>query len=237
MPIIQPQDTTAAYFFKLWPWIEANKNRLIFGAVIVVIAGFFIAFCFWQQNQKELAAGQALTEAVVSTPLNVNASQLADSYSKVAADFPGTRAGERAAAQSAAVLFEAGKYPEAQAKFEQFLREHPDSVYSPQAALGVAASLDAQGKTDLASSAYQRVISRFSDPNAVSAAKFALAQIGERQGKLAAAENLYEEVARSNPNGSLGSEAAIRATELKTKLPPASTPTTPPLSLNLNTKP
>ena len=226
-----------AYFYKLWPWIEANKNRLIGVGVIVIVAGFAISFYFWRQNQKELAAGQALTEVLVSITPNANASQLADSYSKIAADFPGTRAGERAAAQSAAVLFEAGKYPEAQSKFEQFLRTHPDSVYSPQAALGVAASLDAQGQTDLAFSAYQRVISRFPDPNAVSAAKFALAQIGERQGKLAAAENLYEEVARSNPNGSIGSEAAMRAMELKTKLPPASIPTTPPLSFNLNTKP
>jgi TolA-binding protein len=217
--------------------MEANKNRFIFGAVIIIIAGFLIAFYLWRQNQKELAAGQALTEAVVSAPQNANASQLADSYSKIAADYPGTRAGERAAAQSAAVLFEAGKYAEALAQFQQFLKTHPDSVFSPQAALGVAASLDAQGKTDLASSAYQRVISRFPDPNAVSAAKFALAQIGERQGKFAAAENLYEEVARNNPNSSLGSEAAMRAMELKTKLPPASAPTTPPLSLNLSTTP
>jgi TolA-binding protein len=234
---MQPQETTTAYFFKLWPWIEANKNRLIFGAVIAVIAGFLIAFHLWRQNQKELAAGQALTEAVASTPPNANASQLAGSYSKIAVDFPDTRAGERAAAQSAAVLFEAGKYTESLAEFQQFLKAHPDSVFSPQAALGVAASLDAQGKTDLASSAYQRVISRFPDPNTVSTAKFALAQIDERQGKLAAAENLYEEVARSNPNGSLGSEAAMRAMELKTKLPPASTPGAPPLSLNFNTKP
>jgi len=234
---MQPQETTAAYFFKLWPWIEANKNRLIFGAVIIVIAGFFVAFFFWRQNQKELAAGQALTEVVVSTPPNANTGQLADSYSKIAADFPGTRAGERATAQNAASLFEAGKYSEALAQFQQFLKIYPDSVFSPQAALGVAASLDAQGKTDLASSAYQRVISRFPDPNAVSVAKFALAQISERQGKLAAAENLYEEVARSNPNGSLGSEAGIRAMELKAKLPPASTPSVPPSSLNLNTQP
>ena len=63
---MQAQETTTAYFFKLWPWIEANKNRLIFGAVIIVIAVFFIACYFWRQNQKELAAGQALTEAVVS---------------------------------------------------------------------------------------------------------------------------------------------------------------------------
>jgi len=234
MPVIQPQDTTMAYLYKLWPWVEANKNRLIGAGIIAVIAGFIISFYFWRQNQNEIAAGEALTEAAISTPPNANASQLADSYSKIVADFPGTRAGERAAVQSAAVLFEAGKYAEALAQFQQFVKIHPDSVFSPQAALGVAASLDAQGKTDLASSAYERVISRFSDPNAASTAKFALAQIGERQGKLAAAENFYEEVARSNPNSSLGSEAAMRAMELKTKLPPASTPSAPPLSLNLN---
>ena len=234
---MQAQETTTAYLFKLWPWMEANKNRLIFGAVIVVIAGFVAAFFFWRQNQKELAAGQALTEVIVSTPPNANVSQLADSYSKIAADFPGTHAAERAAAQSAAALFEAGKYPEALAQFQQFLKTYPDSVFSPQAALGVAASLDAQGKTDLASSAYQRVISRFPDPNAVSAAKFALAQISEQQGKLAAAENLYEEVARGNPNGSLGLEAGQRAMELQTKLPPASTPGIPSSPLNPNTKP
>jgi TolA-binding protein len=175
---------------------------------------------------------------LISIQPNANAGQLADSYSKIAADFPGTRAGERAAAQSAAALFEAGKYPEALAQFQQFLKIYPDSIFSPQAELGVAASLDAQGETDLASSAYQRVISRFSDPNAVSIAKFALAQIDERQGKLAAAENLYEEVAHNNPNGSLGSEARQRAMGLKTKLPPASSSgSTAPLSLNLNPQP
>ena len=234
---MQVQDTSTAYLFKLWPWIEANTNRLIYGAVIIVATGILIAFYFWHQNQNEIAAGQALTELLTSTPSDSDAGQLADAYLKIAANFPGTRAGGRAVMQGAAALFEAGKYLEAQAQFKKYLETHPGDVFCAQAALGVAASLDAQGKTDLAASAYQRVISGFSDLNAVNVAKFALAQIGEQQGKLAAAENLYEEVARSNPNDSLGSEAAMRAMELKTKLPPASATTTPPLSLDLNTKP
>ncbi|MGA3163395.1 MAG: tetratricopeptide repeat protein [Verrucomicrobiota bacterium] len=233
----QPQDTTTAYLYKLWPWIEANKNRLIGGGVIVIIAGFVISFYFWQQNQKEIAAGQALTELVASTPPDSNASQLADAYLKIAANFPGTRAGGRAAMQGAEALFEAGKYTEAQAQFEKYLETHPGDAFCAQAALGVAASLDAQGKTDLAASAYQRVISGFSDLNAVNVAKFALAQIDERQGRLADAENLYEYVAHNNPNGSSGSEAALRAMELKTRLQPASTSTASPSSFNLNTKP
>jgi predicted negative regulator of RcsB-dependent stress response len=204
---MQVQDTSTAYLFKLWPWIEANTNRLIYGAVIIVATGILIAFYFWHQNQNEIAAGQALTELLTSTPSDSDAGQLADAYLKIAANFPGTRAGGRAVMQGAAALFEAGKYLEAQAQFKKYLETHPGDVFCAQAALGVAASLDAQGKTDLAASAYQRVISGFSDLNAVNVAKFALAQIDERQGKLADAENLYEDVARSSPNGSSGSDA------------------------------
>ena len=52
-----------AYLYKLWPWVEANKNRLIGAGIIAVIAGFIISFYFWRQNQNEIAAGEALTEA------------------------------------------------------------------------------------------------------------------------------------------------------------------------------
>ena len=225
------------YVYKLWPWIEANTKRLIYVAVIIVATGILIAFYFWHQNQNEIAAGQALTELVTSAPLDSDAGQLADAYLKIAANFPGTRAGGRAVMQAAAALFEAGKYPEAQAQFKKYLETHPGDVFCAQAALGVAASLDAQGKTDLAAGAYQRVISGFSDMNAVNVAKFALAQIDERQGKLADAENLYEDIARSSPNGSSGSEAALRAMELKTKLQPASTSAAQSSTFNLNTKP
>jgi predicted negative regulator of RcsB-dependent stress response len=235
--IMQVQDAPTAYLFKLWPWIEANINRLIYGAVIIVATGILIAFYFWQQNQKEIAAGQALTELVASTPPDSDASQLAGAYLKIAVNFPGTRAGGRAAMQGAAALFEAGKYTEAQTQFKKYLETHPGDAFCAQAALGVAASLDAQEKTDLAASAYQRIINGFSDQNAVNVAKFALAQIDERQGRLADAENLYEDVARNNPNGSSGSEAALRAMELKTRLQPASTSTAPPSPFNLNTKP
>ena len=237
MPITQPQDTATAFLYKLWPWVEANKNRLIGAGVIAIVAGFITSFYFWQQNQKEIAAGQALTELVTATPPDSDAGQLADAYLKIAANFPGTRVGGRAAMQGAAALFEAGKYAEAQAQFKKYLETHPGDVFCAQAALGVAASLDAQGKTDLAAGAYQRVISGFSDMNAVNVAKFALAQIDERQGKLADAENLYEEVARSSPNGSSGSEAALRAMELKTRLQPASTSAAQSSTFNLNTKP
>jgi predicted TPR repeat methyltransferase len=89
--------------------------------------------------------------------------------------------------------------------------------------LGVATSLEAQGKLDLAAGTYQRAANT-SDAATVSAANFALGRIDEQQGKSAEALNFYTEVARANPEGTLGSEAALRVMELKSKLPIAAAP-------------
>ncbi|HLX95132.1 MAG TPA: tetratricopeptide repeat protein, partial [Verrucomicrobiae bacterium] len=123
-----------------------------------------------------------------------------------------------------------------QTQFQKYLDAYPDGVYAASAALGVASSLEAQGKSDLAAGAYQRVVSGFHDLNAVDLAKFALAKIDEQSGKPTDAENLFEDVARSNPNTPLGSEAAFRAFQLRTKLP-SSPSSNPPAPFNLSTQP
>jgi len=71
----------------------------------------------------------------------------------------------------------------------------------------------------------------------VDAAKFALAKIDEERGKLTDADSLYETVARNNPNTPLGSEAAFRAFQLRTKLQPVQSPGTSPAPFRLSTKP
>ena len=215
---MQSQETTATdFFFKLWPWFEANAKRLAYGAVFVVIAVFVFSFYSYRQNQNEIAAGQALTQASLSN----SSGELADACLKVAADYSGTVAGQRALLQGAAALFTSGKYADAQAQFQKFLDAYPDNSLSPQAMLGVAASLDAQGKTDAALNAYQHAAGQSSDVNVVASAKFALARLEEVRGKLAEAAKLYEEVARSYPNSSMGNEAGLRAMELKIKSPAA----------------
>jgi predicted negative regulator of RcsB-dependent stress response len=228
--IMELQDAPAAYFFKLWPKIEANWIRIALGGGVIIVVAVLISFYSWQRDQKEINAGKALTQFMMSAPHNVTVSQQADNILKIAGDYQGTIAGQRAWLQGAAMLFAAGRYADAQTQFQKFLDAHPDSFFAAQAALGVATGLDAQGKTDLAAGAYQRVINISSDVMVANSAKFALAQIDERQGKLADAMNLYEEVMRSNPNGSLGSEAGLRAMELKMKLssaPPSTAPAAP----------
>jgi len=223
--IMQAQDATTLFFLKLWPWVEAKKNQLIAAAVIIVIAGFAIWFVACQRESNEIAAGQALTQVILS-----GGAPTAEAYLKIAGQNPGTAAGQRALLQGAAALFDAAKFADAQTQFQKYLDAHPDSEFSGQAALGVAASLDAQGKTDLAVGAYQKVISSASDAQVVSAAKFGLARIEELQGRLNDALVLYQDVASANPSTSLGSEAAMRLMELKSKLSapaPASTPPAP----------
>ena len=221
---MQSQETTASdLVFKLWPWFEANQKRLAYGAALVIIAILVFSFYSYRQNQNEIAAGQALTQAVMSG----GGSGLAEACLKVAADYSGTAAGQRALLQGAAALFTSGNYADAQTQFQKFLDDYPDNFLAPQAAFGVAASLDAQGKTDLAIGAYQRAAGQVTDANVVASAKYALARIAEAQGKLAEAARLYEDVARSFQNSSVGSEAGMRAMELKLKLPAAPVATTP----------
>jgi predicted negative regulator of RcsB-dependent stress response len=210
---MQSQDAAAVYLFKLWPWIEANKKRILVGAGIIIAVILVFYFISSQREQNEIDAGKALTQAVVSG----NGGQLADAYLKIAADHPATLAGQRALLQAAATLFETGRYADAQTQFQNFLDAHADSAFSGQAALGVAASLDAQGKSDLAVAAYQRAVNSLSDTEGTGIAKLAIARIYETQGKPNDALSLYGEVMRANPNGALGSEASVWAMELQAR--------------------
>src|SRR5258708_509387 len=104
---MQTQDATTIYLLKLWPKIEANKNRII--AVASAIAWIFSV----QHEQKEVAAGEALTQLIVSQ----TAQQ--DAYFKIAADNSGTPAGQRTWLQGAAMLFSENKFAGAQTQFQK----------------------------------------------------------------------------------------------------------------------
>ena len=231
------QDAPANYFFKLWPKIEANWIRIALGGGVIIVIAMLISFYSWQRDQKEITAGKVMAQSMMTAPRNGSGGQQADLFLKIARDYQGTSAGQRALLQGATLLFEAGRYADAQTQFQKSLDAHPDSFFAAQAALGVATSLDAQGKTDLAAGAYQRIINTSSDVTAASSAKFALAQIDERQNKLTDALNLYEDLLRNNPNSSQASEAGLRAMELKMKLPAAPPSTAPAAPFKPATKP
>ncbi len=218
------QDATTLYLLKLWSWLEENKKVVIAGAVVVVIISFFFWFSSVQHTQKEIGAGQAIANLMVSP-----AGESPAAYQKIASDYSGTLGAQRAALQAAVMLFDQGNYADAQTQFQQFLDANPDSQFYNQALLGNAACLAAQGKSDLAITAYQRVISTApAGAPEMNAAQFAIAGIEESQGRLNDALNYYEDVAAADVTGTLGAEARQRVAALRNSQPAA-----PPVAIPL----
>lgn len=194
------QDTSTEILIKLWPWLEANKTRLIGGGAAIVLVAIIYSFVSWQHEQTEISAGEELTQLIITPPTTLDASQRADAFEQLATKYSGTEAGRRAQLQAAATLFDAGNYAAAQAQFQKFLDAASDPL-AASAALGVAASLEAQGKPDLATTAYLRVTSSYSGSPAGLQAEFSLGRLAEQQGKLSEAESYYDNAAQFGQAG------------------------------------
>jgi tetratricopeptide (TPR) repeat protein len=207
-----------------WVWFDKNRKPVLFGVVAVAVAGVVASTMVWSRNQKELSAGEALSQALLAQVSSGGRTDAAAGLLRVASSYAGTSAGAQALLLGAGALFASGKHAEAQAPFEQFVRGYVSSPLMPQAKLGVAACLAAQGKTEEATRAYKDLLDRYPSANTAPQAQFALAGIYESQGKLDDAFNLFEQIARADPNGALGSEAGMRAEELRLKLPPVTMP-------------
>jgi predicted negative regulator of RcsB-dependent stress response len=216
---------------KMWAWFETNKKQAGWAALAIIVVSCIVVYVVYQRDQKQVDAGEALSSVTIPQVTGLRQGDVTPAYMKVASEYPKSPAGLQALLLAAADLFEKGKYAEAQQQFERIVREHRESPLLSEAMLGVAASLDAQGKTAEATTAYKNLVDR--QPNAVVApqARFALARLYEASGKFTEARGLFEEVERSNPYGSLGSEAGIRLEELKSKHPEAF-PAPAPLSTN-----
>ncbi len=206
---------------RLWAWFDTNRKPVVWGAVGAVGIGIIVGFVTWHRGEKELEAGQALSNVLVS-PMGGARPDVASAYLKVASEYSRTPAGAQALLLAAENLFDQAKYAEAQALFERFTREHQNSPLLGGALLGIAASLDAQGKANEAVAAYKAVVSRFPTDNVAAQAKFALGRLYEMQNSPDSARlayNQYQEVERMVRYGSLGDEAAMRLKELETKYP------------------
>ncbi|MGC3960699.1 MAG: tetratricopeptide repeat protein [Verrucomicrobiota bacterium] len=109
---------------------------------------------------------------------------------------------------------------EAQSAFDQFARDNAGNPLTAQALYGSGAALAAQGKQAEAAQAYKGVVDRFPNSAVAAQARYSRAAALAAQSQWADAVALYEEVALSSPGSSLGNEAALRAEELRSKLPP-----------------
>ena len=221
---MQTQDAPAEIIFKLWPWLEANQKRLAIVAAGIALAVGIYFFLADRQAQREVEAGQAKTQLLVTPSANAGAGPLAKAFVQLAEKYSGTAAAERAGLQAATTWYAAGSYDLAQAQFEKLVAAHATGALAATANLGLGASLEAQGKLDDAAQSYRKVLAGFADSSVAVTAKFSLARVLAAQGKLNDALTYYSEVARAPMAGSLGSEAAMLASEIKSKLAVATQP-------------
>jgi TolA-binding protein len=212
---------------KALAWFEANKRQALWAAGAVVVVGLVVSLFVYRKDQAEITASEALSNATLSQATGVSRGDLAEAYLKVAADYPGSQAAGRALLLAAGAFFAEGKYAEAKTQFERFNKDYSNSPFRGEALLGIAACLDAQGKTAEATTAYKELIDRHPSDAVLPQARFALGRLYEAQNKPELARNMFEEVERSNPYGSLGSEAGMRLEELKAKYPNLFVPPAP----------
>jgi predicted negative regulator of RcsB-dependent stress response len=194
-------------------WFEVNKKRLAIGLGVALVVVLAVALFLQQQAQKERVASRALSDVRVPWNPAEKVPGVSDALQKVAKEYEGTKAAERALLTSAGVLFTEKKYAEAEAQFVQLTRAYPDTVWAAEAALGVASSLDAQGKTAEATSKYEEIRRRFASSAIIDDAKLALARLYEEQ-KPEDAYKLYDELAKSGPGTRLAMEASMRQEDL-----------------------
>ena len=214
---------------RLMAWFETRKRPVLWASGAVVVAGVVIGFMIWHRGARQTSASEALSKVTSRGVTPPGASDAPQALLKVAAEYPDTAAAGRALLLAGAGLFTEGKYAEAKAQFERYLRAYAESPFTGQALLGVATCLDLQGKTNEAIAAYNDIIQHHPMDNVVPPAKFALAQLYEKQNKLRLASDLFEELARPGAFNSLSTLAAGELQKLITQHPQLEPPR-PPLT-------
>ncbi len=206
---------------QLWVWFQKNKRPAIWGTFSLVIVGLVAWFVVYQREQKQLEASEALSAVSIAqaNATGTTSAAAADAYLKVAAAYPNSTSAARAVLLAAGSLFVEGKYEEAKVQFQKFTRDHRSSPFMGEALLGAAACLDAQGRTSEATAAYKELVDRHPSDPVIPQAKFALGRLYEAQNQPEQAFNYFEQVTQADPYGSIGSEAGMRAEELKLKHP------------------
>ena len=192
-------------------WFEVNKKRLLVAAIAIAVVGAAFALYRVRINATEQAGWSALFKvARPGSQSDQEATAPVQAYLDVATAHAETAAGAQARLLAARALFEQGKYPEARAQFESFVRQYGESEFVGTAALGVAASLDSENKTNEALAAYQGVVAQNPNTAVSSQAKLAIGRIYESRNDPLQALKLYEELARPSAQTVWGADAAMR---------------------------
>jgi TolA-binding protein len=210
-----PQQTQGAQreadVYDLLAWFETNKKKVLVVALVLVAAGFAIATMRYMREQKEAnASAQLLALKATLNPATNAVPPQPSAFLKVAQEFKGTSAAERARLLAGTAYFTEGKYSEAEAEFSAFMKEFPDSPWIATAAYGIASAQEAQNKPEAVAS-YQNVATAYANSVVADDAKLALARIHEAKNQPDQALRLYNELLTAKPGDQAGGPAHSEA--------------------------
>src|SRR5579862_7804326 len=117
-PVMDNDVKHTADFYRLVAWVHARRKQIAWISAAVAAVAIVVGLFIWYKNYKETAAAETLSQ--LKSPFSTQA-PTADSaapYIKLANDYPGTGAAGRALLIAGGILFDAGKFKEAQDQFE-----------------------------------------------------------------------------------------------------------------------
>ena len=212
---MESENKQSGDLYALLGWLEKNRNQIITGTVVLILAGIAYFYFDYRKSESAIAAGQALSAVLMSgSPTGASA----DALMKVANDNAGTDAAARALLSAAGQQFVDGKLDDARTSFQRFVTEYPENSLMCQAKYGLAVCLEAQGNFTNAAVAFKEVMDRYAGENTTIPAKYSLARLYEAEGKLEQARDYYLDIARDGRN-TFGMEAASRLNALFQKHP------------------
>jgi len=212
----------------VFAWAIKHKQKLLIGAIAVVAVAIVVGVYFWHRTRSRELAEAELSKLRPTISAQGEITPVpASALVKVADDYPNTPAGARARLLAAGALFNEGKFAEAKAQFDKFLRDYPRSPFRPDALYGSASCIAAQGKSTEAIALYREIIDRYPGNPVVARAKLALGRSLVRQNQIDQAKKLFDEVVRIEGNSLLAYQAEIELEQLNKREPASTSPTQP----------
>ncbi|RJP64433.1 MAG: DUF3808 domain-containing protein [Candidatus Abyssobacteria bacterium SURF_17] len=134
------------------------RNRFLvaliaLGVLLMFALGYYLNT---RARQKAVEASSALHRAVTLELPSEKITALKD----VSAEYSGSSAGRRAQFEVGNALYDLGRYDEAQAAFQKFVKENPDHQLAAAAMEAIGYCLESQGKWQEAADAYEALMKR-----------------------------------------------------------------------------
>jgi len=185
-------------FEEIVVWLDERRKLILTAIVLIGIAGLVVVVRDASVEGREHRATAALFSFQSAQQTNEPA---ASELQALVPATEGTGLLQHVKLREATSLYTAGDYPAAQAAFEAFTRDFPNSPLLAEASYGAAVSLEAQGKSSEALTRYQEVTTQFPDSSLVGRARLGQARSYEQQGDQPQAYRIYRDLAMPTASG------------------------------------